>query len=137
MKPGKDFIGVGVGVLILKEDKVLMILRKNSAGENTWALPGGHLELKETFENAAVRECKEELGIKIKPIKLLSVSNDMVYETHYITLGILAEIESGEPKIMEPEKFIEIDWHLLDNLPKNLFIPSERIIKNFKDGQMK
>lgn len=137
VKPGKDFIGVGVGALILKGKNVLMVLRKNSIGENTWALPGGHVELNETFEDAAVRECKEELGIKIKPIKLFSVSNDIVYENHYVTLGILAEIEAGEPKIMEPEKLVEIDWHSLDNLPKNLFVPSERAIKNYKDGQIK
>lgn len=40
--------GVGVGVIVVKEDKVLLLQRKNTHGEGSWCFPGGHLELNET-----------------------------------------------------------------------------------------
>ena len=46
----------GVGVVITRGDKVLLLPRKNVHGEGTWSTPGGHLEFGETLEACAVRE---------------------------------------------------------------------------------
>ena len=51
---------VGVGVLITKDDLVLLMKRQNSHGDGTWAPPGGHLEYGETPEECAMRETQEE-----------------------------------------------------------------------------
>src|SRR3989339_718967 len=57
---------VGVAVIIIKNGKVLMHKRKNSHGDGTWSLPGGHLEFNESLEECAQRETFEETGMKIK-----------------------------------------------------------------------
>jgi 8-oxo-dGTP diphosphatase len=132
MKPGIDFIGVGVGVLIIKDRKVLLHKRKGAHSPGTWSLPGGHLEYNETFEQAAIRETKEEMGIEIKPIKVMSISNNRATDVHYVTIGVLADIASGEPKIMEPHKCGGIKWFDLNDLPENLFQPTERIIAHYR-----
>ena len=57
---------VGVGVLILRDGKVLLGRRKGSHGAGCWSAPGGHLEFGETLEDCAAREVLEETGLKIR-----------------------------------------------------------------------
>jgi hypothetical protein len=54
---------VGVGVIIIKDNKLLFHIRKGAHGENTYGLPGGHLEFKESWEECAQREVEEETGV--------------------------------------------------------------------------
>ena len=124
-------VRVGVGVIILKDNKILMGKRKNAHGDGTWSFPGGHLEFNEEIENCAIREVKEEAGINIKNIRLGTFTNDIFAkeERHYITLFILAEHDSGDVKIMEPEKCEKWEWFEWENLPRPLFIPIENLLK--------
>jgi len=66
--------GVGVGVIIVKDNKVLLGKRKNAHGEGDWAFPGGHLEMNETWEDCVKREVMEETGIEIKNIRFAEVA---------------------------------------------------------------
>ena len=63
---------VGVGVIIIKEGKILLAERKGSHGQNTWASAGGHLVFGESLEECARREVLEEFGIHIqKSLRLI------------------------------------------------------------------
>ncbi len=121
---------VGVGVLIVKDNKVLLGKRKNAHGEGTWCPPGGHLEFGESFEDCARRETLEEAGINIKNIRLITATNDIFSkEKHYITLCFLADYDKGEVTIKEPEKCERWEWFAWDALPTPLFLPIENLIK--------
>lgn len=122
---------VGVGVFVLKEGKVLFGKRKNSHGEGSWGLPGGHLELNEELEDCARREVLEETGMKIKNVRIGTFTNDIFKEEgkHYITLFIVAEHESGEPQIKEPDRCEKWEWHDWKNPPAPLFIPLQNLRK--------
>lgn len=127
---------VGVGVMVIKEGKVLLGKRKNSHGEGDYANPGGHLEYMESFEDCAIRETMEECGLKIKNIKFLNVANIKKFTPkHYVHISLLAEWESGEPKVLEPEKCGGWDWYDLDNLPNPLFFQTELGIESYKTGK--
>ena len=123
---------VGVGVLIFKDNKILLGKRKNSHGDDSWCPPGGHLEFNEELEDCANRETLEETGIKIKNIKLITATNDIFIKEnkHYITLHLIADYDSGEVKLMEPEKCEKWEWFSWNNLPSNLFLPTLNLIKN-------
>ena len=137
-------IGVGVGVMILKEGKILLGKRSDDPekadselhGEGTWTMPGGKMEFGESFEDAAAREVMEETGLSIdkKKIKLISVANDRVEDAHFVTFGFLCEDFSGEPKVMEPEEITEWKWFKLAEYPLNIFPPSGKIINNYFDN---
>lgn len=131
---------VGIGVMILKEQGVLLLKRKGSHGEGEWCLPGGHLKFGETFEECAKREVLEETGLEVKSFKLISVSNDLRYlktdNKHYVTIGIIADYQGGEPQIMEPEKASAIGWFSLDNLPSEFLQGSANIIKAYKSRKV-
>jgi 8-oxo-dGTP diphosphatase len=121
----------GVGVCVVKDGKVLLGKRLNSHGNGCWSFPGGHLEMYETWEQCAEREVLEETGIRIKNIRFAGVTNDLFIEErkHYITLFMMADFETGELKIMEPEKCSEWNWFSWDRLPQPLFLPITNLRK--------
>ncbi len=113
---------VGVGVMLLKNGKVLMTKRKGAHGEGEFAFPGGHLEFGESFADCARRETMEEAGIKIKNIQFQYLANVTKYTgKHYVHIGLTADWASGEPKNLEPDRSEGWAWYSLDNLPKPLF----------------
>ena len=121
---------VGVGVIIIKDSKVVLLQRKNAHGEGTWCFPGGHLEPRESWEDCAKREVLEETGMNIKNIRFAGVTNDIFEEEgkHYITIFMLSDWESGEAEITEPEKCTDIEWFDWNNFPQPLFIPTQNLL---------
>ena len=123
---------VGVGVCIIKDRKVLLGKRKNAHGEGAWCFPGGHLEFNESWEDCARRETMEETGIKIKNVRFITATNDIfpVEEKHYITIFMVADYDSGNVKIMEPEKCEAWEWFEWETPPQPLFIATENFYKS-------
>ncbi|MFA7169487.1 MAG: NUDIX domain-containing protein [Candidatus Paceibacterota bacterium] len=127
-----EIVRVGVGVLVMNaEGKILLGKRKSKLGEGTFSLPGGHLEFGETPEECAKRELKEETDLDGSDFEVISLSNDIAYEKHYITIGVIVRKFSGEVKIMEVDKLESWDWYDVKKLPAPLFFPSAEFIDNF------
>ncbi len=136
-------IGVGFGVMVIKDSKILLGKRHEDPekassllkGAGTWTMPGGKLSFGETFEDGAKRETLEETGIKLNKVKLICVNNDMVEDAHFVTVGLLSEDFNGEPKVMEPDEITQWRWFDLNNLPSPLYFPSAKVLKNYKTQQ--
>lgn len=137
MKPG-----VGVGVMIIKENKILLGLRnpdkiKASSelqGQGTWTMPGGKVEFMEKLVEAAKRELEEETSLKATKLDFLCISDDMTETAHYVTVGFIAKEYTGEVKTMEPETILKWEWFDLNALPDNLYAPSRKCIEKYKSG---
>ena len=117
--------GVGVGVIVIKDGKILLGKRKNAHSEGAWCYPGGHLEYGESWEDCSQREVMEETGIEIKNLRFGTATNDIFEkeQKHYITICMLSDFASGEVKIMEPDKCEKWDWFEWEQLPQPLFLP--------------
>lgn len=137
-------VGVGFGVMILKNWKILLGQRHFDStkadselhGEWTWTMPGWKMEFGESFEETCARETEEENSIIIdkNKIKIISITNDIVPGAHFVTIGFLCEDFKWEAKVMEPDEITKWEWFDLNNLPKPLFFPSEKVIKNYLEG---
>lgn len=137
----KKYPRVGIGVMIQNEKgEVLMGLRHGSHGEGEWSFPGGHLEWGETVFETAKREVKEETCLDVNKFKLIAVVDELRYiktdNKHYLNIGVKAEYQGGDPKIIEPEKCKEWRWFSLDDLPDKLLEGAELEIRNFKSGEI-
>lgn len=126
---------VGIGIMILKNGKVLMSKRKVSHGTGEYQFPGGHLELNESFEECGRREIKEEAGVKVKEIKFLFLANIIQYGKHYVHIGLITDWKSGVPKDLEPEKSTEWQWYDFDSLPYPLFLMAKLSFDAYKTGK--
>lgn len=122
---------VGIASIVIKDNKVLMGIRKNALGEGTWHFPGGHLEYGESWEECASRETMEEANISIKNSKFLTITNDVFTKEskHYVTIFIKSDYASGELKVMEPEKCEKWEWFDTKSLPAPVFKPIENLLK--------
>ena len=133
----ENFPKVGIGVMIFKEGKILLGKRKGSHGEGEYAFPGGHLDYMETIEDCAKRETFEETGIEIKDIRFQFVANVHKYKPkHYLHIGVIADYQSGEVQIREPEKCEGWNWYSLDNLPEPLFWMGKLSIDSYKTKEI-
>ena len=136
MKPGKDYIGVGCGALIVNEQNQTLLIKrtgktKSNAGQ--WSKPGGTVEFGETVEAAIVREIKEELGVQIKLGQFLGFTNHIIPEEqqHWVALHYLAQITEGEVQNLEPEKHEEVRWFSFDELPDNMTLTTREPIEAY------
>jgi mutator protein MutT len=138
MKKGIDYIGVGVGAVILNaEGKVFLAKRgrevRNESGR--WEFPGGGVEFGETLENALAREVREEYGLEIEVQELLDVVNHLIpaEKQHWVSPTFLCRVKSGAPSIREPHKCDEIGWFTLNEIPEGLLtIASKKSLESFR-----
>lgn len=116
-------VRVGLGVLLMQEGKILLGQRIGAHGENTWGLPGGHLEFGETFEDCAARELEEETNLQAFGLTQVAITNDFFAEEdkHYVTLFMQAKRFTGELKRNEPNKCLSWQWFDWNDLPSPLF----------------
>lgn len=121
---------VGVGTIVTRNEKVLLLKRKNVIGEGTWSTPGGRLEFGESIEECAIRETREETGLTIRNVKFRAITNDIFQKEgkHYITIWMEGKCMRGEPKLNAPYESSEIDWFAWNTLPSNLFLPFKNLL---------
>jgi 8-oxo-dGTP diphosphatase len=136
----KKKVGVGFGVMLLKDGKILLGKRHEDPekassllnGAGTWTMPGGKLHFGETFEEGAKREVLEETGIALKKVKVICVNQDMVETAHFITIGLFSDDFDGDASVMEPDEITEWRWFGLDDLPKPMYFPSAKVLENYR-----
>jgi len=95
---------VGVGALILREGRMLLVKRSKEPNKGKWSIPGGRLELGETIEEAVKREVFEECGVQIDIVRVLEVMDNIMRDDdgrisyHFVLIDMLANYLSGEPE---------------------------------------
>lgn len=125
--PGKDYIGVGVGAVILNPQGEILLLKrsrklpKERTTVGMWSIPGGEVNFGEKIEAALAREVWEELGVRVRVTKLIGHWDQILPKTkiHWHCISFLCAIRSGTPTIREPEKFDDLKWFPLSHLPKD------------------
>lgn len=130
---------VGCGVIIEKEGRILL---QHRTDEDNWCIPGGVMEIGETFEQTAKRETYEETGLDVGELKLFGIysgescfvqysNKDQVYSVQII---FLTSTYSGELK----QQGIESKEHrffMKEDLPKNLNPRQEQLIRNWAENK--
>ncbi len=125
-------IGVGVGVLVLRDGMVLLGKRRGSHGAGTWSAPGGRLEFGETIEQCAQRELAEETGLYATGLELGPYTNNVFQEVQeqYLTVFALARGFEGCPENLEPNKCEGWFWFPWSELPAPLFPPLASLVQS-------
>lgn len=122
MKRGIDYIGVGVGAIIVNQEGQVFLARRGPLAKNErgcWEFPGGSVEFGERLTDALVREMREEFGIELAVGPLLDVVDHLLPDEgqHWVSPTYVCRIITGEPRICEPGKCSEIGWFALDQIP--------------------
>jgi mutator protein MutT len=137
VKRGIDYIGVGVGAIIVDKQGRIFLARRGPRAKNErglWEFPGGSVEFGETLAQALQREIQEEYGVKISVGKLVDVADHILPQEHqhWVSPTYLCEIISGKPHIREPEKCTEIAWFYIDQVPNELTQITRLNLENYR-----
>ena len=135
----QNYIKVGIGVMVLDGNKVLLGHRVEHAKDTggiyepgSWCLPGGKQDFGETIFEGAIRETKEETNLDISELEIFYVADDIQPQKHFVTIQVIAHKFCGNLQVNEPDKIDEWRWFDLEDLPKNLYSPSEKFIERYR-----
>lgn len=135
--PGIDYPGVGTGLAILRDGKLLLYRRKMAPEAGHWNIVGGKIDLMERSEEAAAREAEEETGLSIGETRFLCVTEQLLEDDHqhWVSVIYVTDDFTGNPRVMEPDKLPEFGWFALDDLPQPLSRFTQAAIDVLMDRQ--
>lgn len=123
--------GVCVDIMLVKENKIMLMKRKNTGSDDgMYELPGGHLEKNEDLYDAMIREAKEELLIDLKREDLKIIHLMHHYTGERLNFIFSTNADNLEPKIGEPNKCEELVWVNIDNLPNETTNKVKTMLEN-------
>ncbi|MDA3839968.1 MAG: NUDIX domain-containing protein [Patescibacteria group bacterium] len=136
MSKGRFKVIASVYLVLIKENKLLLLLRKNTGFEDgNYGLVAGHLDPNETIMQAMVREAKEEAGIDINldNLKLEHVLNRQELGNERLDFFFSISDWKGDIINNEPDKCGGLKWFDLDNLPNNIIDYIDQALKDIKN----
>ena len=127
-----SFPRVGVGVIITNGGRILVGKRAGKHGAGQWGLPGGFLELNESFDECARREVREECGVELGDIEFVHASNDVFRDErrHAVTIFVRAPLRAGEPSVCAPDEVERWEWCTWDDIPEPRVLPLRHLIES-------
>lgn len=104
---------IGVGGIVIHDDKALLVKLKYGRAQKFWLIPGGFLEAGETLTEGVVREIFEETGMKIEPEGVLGVrtmvrNRDKLTDLYCVVKCKL--VSDPEPLIPQPSEINQVRW---------------------------
>lgn len=129
-QPGLDFPGLGVGLAILRDGKLLLCKRMKAPEAGHWNIVGGKVDHMEPAEIAARREAEEETGLSIGSIRYLGTTEQLIEadRQHWVSLLYVTDDTTGEPQLTEPDKLSAIGFFDLGDLPQPLSVFTEAVL---------
>jgi 8-oxo-dGTP diphosphatase len=125
---------VGVGAIIIEDERVLLVKRAHPPLQAQWSIPGGVLEVGELVREAAVREALEETGLVIEPGELLGVYDRILrnpekrVQYHYVLIDFLCRRTGGE--LLAASDAAEARWFTPAELPAlKLAVDTQDVIR--------
>ena len=111
---------VGVGVIVFRDQEVLLVKRNNEPNKGQWSIPGGKQIIGETVTDAAKRELLEETGVKVEQLLLVDVVDSIIPDAekkikyHYTLVDYMGQWHSGESRPGDDAQ--EVRWVQLNEL---------------------
>jgi 8-oxo-dGTP diphosphatase len=112
---------VGVGAIIIKDGRVVLVKRAHPPIQGQWSIPGGVLEVGEFVREAAIREAREETGLTVEPGELLGVYDRILRDDqkrvqyHYLLVDFLCRPVGGQ--LQAATDAAEVRWFTREQLP--------------------
>lgn len=128
---------IGVGAVVINDNRALLIKRAGNPRKGDWALPGGYVEHNETIHVAIQREVQEETGIQANIVGVLAILHRWIADENGIYIIFLMSTDENKPTPdnNETEDVAFFDLNELDSLD-NLQWLSREMITNVLEGNV-
>ncbi len=115
---------VATAMILVRDDRVLLVRRGTEPGLGLWSLPGGYVDRGEVVEEAAVREVWEETGLRTKTADLVGVFSES--GSPVVLVVYAGEILGGE--LTARDEVLEVEFFAVETLPPLAFERDREII---------
>lgn len=116
--------------IVVADGRVLMVRRRVKEGQLSWQFPAGEVEPGETGEQAAVREALEEVGLNVRPTRMLGTR--VHPNTGRIMIYVACEVVDGIARVADTDELDAVEWcdraRLAEYVPYGLFGPVQEHI---------
>jgi mutator protein MutT len=125
-----DQPAIGIGIVIVKNQRIVLIKRGNEPAKGKWTIPGGLVELGESNETAVIREAKEETCLDVENPRLIDVVSQVELDAegkikyHYVIVDYLVQVSCGN--IAAASDAVELRWVALNDVETYELTPSFR-----------
>jgi ADP-ribose pyrophosphatase YjhB (NUDIX family) len=105
---------VGVGAVVVSEQRILLVKRGSEPGKSKWSVPGGLVELGERVSETVIREVKEETNLDVKTTMLIDVVDNLELDEegkcryHFVIIDFLARLKGG--RLQAGSDVLEARW---------------------------
>ncbi|OAV43030.1 NUDIX domain-containing protein [Lewinella sp. 4G2] len=122
--------------LLLQDRGKLLLLKQTKPNGGNYSLVGGTIERKEFAMQTLIRESWEEAGIELSEddLELVHVLHKRSSKEHRIVLYFRAYHYEGNPESKELQKFENVEWWSLKELPRNLTSTVRHVLKAYNAG---
>ncbi len=110
---------VVAAIAVDRQGRVLVIRRGIAPGLGEWALPGGYVDFDEHPEQGARRECREETGCELGPVRLEGVFHVRLADAGLVVVAYSGRVRAGRP-CPTPEA-PELGFFAADGVPRLAF----------------
>lgn len=106
--------------VLIREERVLLVRRKNEPDAGMWGFPGGHVDLGEMALDAAARELREETGVVGRPLQYLTNIDVIIHDEdgglkfHFLLAAVLCDYLSGDP--VADDDVSEAKWQNIEDV---------------------
>lgn len=131
-----------VGALIINNRNEILLVKSHKWINGKYSVPGGHIELGESFEDAIIREIKEETGLDIIPKRLFMIqecvnSKEFFKRKHFIFFDYICISKNISVKL-DNNELQEYTWLNIQEINEDDLEPYTKniIIKFKKDSNL-
>ena len=130
---------VGVGAILVRSGKILLVKRKNEPGTEKWSIPGGVVELGEETTSTVIREIQEETGLIVEKPVLIDVINDVELDPdgrikyQFVIIDYFLKIKGGRLKAASDAA--EAKWVLLSEVES--YVLTKTFLQFFANNRAK
>ncbi len=112
---------VGVGGVVIHRNRALLVLRGREPLKGQWSIPGGMVELGEELGEGVRRELKEETGLEVEPLEVLTVF-DRIHRRgrrvkyHFVIVDFACRLKRG--RLKPASDVLDARWVRRQDLPQ-------------------
>ncbi len=110
-----------VDAVIIEDDRIVLVKRKNPPFKGMWALPGGFVDYGEVVEDAVQREAREETGLDVEVSRLSGVYSNPRRDPRGHTVSIVFVCRRVGGVLKASSDAADVGWFPLDDLPDLAF----------------
>lgn len=119
------------GIILNSKNEVFLIKRGIEPAYGEWALPGGYVDWDETFEEAMMREIREEVGLSLTIDRFFRYYDSTQRNLQNVAVTFVLKVQDNTSVTLQKEEVLEGRWFSFSNLPEHIAFDHRMMLEDY------